>query len=206
MNTSRSFRSPFAPYLDRFVSLKRAVGLQYNSARNMLLAFDRYIDAHAPETPLRQETLIQYLISLQRLSPRARDNAVGVVWAALAYAHSHGALIESLPERPAPSPQFWRQRQPRIVSATEIGDILAATRDLPPKGSLRPATMATLLGLLYTTGIRIGEALALDVGDFDCRDRIHNPAWKIRQEPGSCPAGICCRCSEVLRGKSSASG
>jgi integrase len=32
--------------------------------------------------------------------------------------------------------------------------------------------MATLLGLLYTTGIRIGEALALDVGDLDRRDRI----------------------------------
>jgi integrase len=36
---------------------------------------------------------------------------------------------------------------------------------------LRQATSATLLGLLYTTGIRIGEALALDIGDlnqFDC--------------------------------------
>jgi integrase len=29
-----------------------------------------------------------------------------------------------------------------------------------------------LIGLLYTTGIRIGEALALDVGDLDRRDRI----------------------------------
>ena len=38
--------------------------------------------------------------------------------------------------------------------------------------SLRPATTATLLGLLYTTGMRIGEALALDVGDLDCGDRI----------------------------------
>jgi integrase len=38
--------------------------------------------------------------------------------------------------------------------------------------SLRPATTATLLGLLYTTGLRIGEALALDVGDLDCGNRI----------------------------------
>jgi integrase/recombinase XerD len=43
---------------------------------------------------------------------------------------------------------------------------------LPPVDSLRPATTATLLGLLYTTGMRIGEALALDVGDLDCGDRI----------------------------------
>jgi integrase len=32
--------------------------------------------------------------------------------------------------------------------------------------------MATLLGLMYTTGIRIGEALALDVGDLHRRDRL----------------------------------
>ncbi len=37
---------------------------------------------------------------------------------------------------------------------------------------LRSTTTATLLGLLYTTGIRIGEALALDVGDMDRRDQI----------------------------------
>ena len=34
-------------------------------------------------------------------------------------------------------------------------------------GSWRPMRMATLVGLLAVTGMRIGEALALDDGDFD---------------------------------------
>jgi integrase len=59
-----------------------------------------------------------------------------------------------------------------MVSATEAASLLAAARRLPPVNGLRGATMATLLGLLYTTGIRIGEALALEVGDLDCHDRI----------------------------------
>jgi integrase len=88
------------------------------------------------------------------------------------YAQRNGALTEVLPERPAKPSQFWRQRQPRIVSAKEVECILAAARQLQPEGSLRPATTLTLLGLLYTTGIRIGEALALNVGDLDRRDRL----------------------------------
>jgi integrase len=100
------------------------------------------------------------------------DNVVGVVWPAVAYALRHGACVETLPARPPKPSAYWRQRQPRILSTTEVRSILAAARRLPPVDSLRPATTATLLGLLYTTGLRIGEALALDVGDLDCDDRI----------------------------------
>ena len=172
MTQTRVFTSWLGPYFERFVALKRVSGLIYESQRNLLLAFDRHVSAHVPEPPLRREGLIQYVASLERLSPRGRDNVVGVVWAALTHAHRHGALVEQLPARPARPSRFWRQRPPRIVSATEVGSILAAAQRLPPEKSLRSATMETLLGLLYTTGIRIGEALALDVGDLDRRDRI----------------------------------
>jgi len=116
--------------------------------------------------------MIQYLASLDRLSPRGWDNVVRVVWLAVAYALRHGARVEALPARPTKPWKHWRQRQPRILSATEVASVMAAARRLPPVDILRPATTATLLGLLYTTGMRVGEALALNVGDLDCRDRI----------------------------------
>jgi integrase len=172
MTQTRLFTSWLRPHFERFVALKRASGLIYKSQRNLLLAFDRYVGQHFPEAPLLQEHLIQYVASLERLSPRGRDNVVGVVWPALTHAHRHGAFVEQPPARPARPSRYWRWRPPRIVSATEVGNILAAARQLPPERSLRPATTATLLGLLYTTGVRIGEALALDVGDLDRRDRI----------------------------------
>jgi integrase len=161
-----------APYFDRFVALKFASGASYFSQQYWLFDFDRYMDAQAPEPPLRRETLIQYLASLERLAPQSRDNVVGVVWPAVTYAMGQGANIEGLPARPPTSPQYWRQRQPRIVTPTETQSLLAAARQLPPQNTLRPATTATLIGLLYTTGLRIGEALGLDIGDLDTKDRI----------------------------------
>ena len=172
MTRPSEFTSWLAPQFESFVALRRASGAGYVSQRNLLLAFDRYVGGHAPEPPLLQETLVQYLASLDRLSPRGLDNVIAVVWPAVAYALRHGACIETLPARPPKPTSYWRQRQPRILSAIEIGSLLASARRLPPVDSLRPATTATLLGLLYTTGLRIGEALALDVGDLDRSDRI----------------------------------
>jgi integrase len=172
MTGPRAFTSWLAPFFDAFVSLRHASGASYVSQRNLLVAFDHHVAGHAPTAPLQRDTLIAYLASLDRLSPRGWDNVVGVVWAAVAYALRHGAPGDMLPARPPRPSTWWRQRQPRIVSAAEATLLLAAARGLPPTGTLRPATTATLLGLLYTTGMRIGEALALDVGDLDCRDRL----------------------------------
>ncbi len=172
MTLPRAFTSWLAPHFERFVALRHASGAGYVSQRNLLLAFDRHVGAHAPEPPLLQETLIQYLASLDRLSPRGLNNVVGVMWPAVAYARRHDARVEALPARPPKPSRYWRQRQPRIVTTPEANSLLVAARQLPPPSILRPTTTATLLGLLYATGIRIGEALALDIGDLDPKDRI----------------------------------
>ena len=171
MSQQRRFNSWLAPHFERFVALKRAGGASYVSPKNLLLGLDRHLCAEAARPPLQREAVIQYL-AVRAWSPRARDNVVSVLWQALGHARRHGARVEPLPERPPRSSRHWRQRQPRIVSATEAAGLIAAARQLPPVHILRPATMATLLGLLYATGIRIGEALTLDVGDLDRRDGI----------------------------------
>jgi integrase len=164
---SRKYRSWLAPQFERFVALKRAGGYHFVTQENLLQKFDDYLDDHAPAEPLLNETIGAYLASLARLSPRGRDNVISVVWQALAFAERHGARIDTLPPRPPSAPSNFRLRPPRIISRKEFSSIIAKARQLQPTHHLRSATYATLYGLLFATGMRISEALGLDVGDLD---------------------------------------
>jgi integrase len=59
--------------------------------------------------------------------------------------------------------------QPHIYSEDEIRGLLTAAARLT--GGLRPHTYVTLLLVLYTTGLRLGEALRLQLADLD-RHRV----------------------------------
>jgi integrase len=58
-----------------------------------------------------------------------------------------------------------RRRKPHIYAPEEIARLLAAAARLGPATSLSAATYETLFGLLAATGMRISEALALQVAD-----------------------------------------
>lgn len=171
MTQRKIFSSWLAPHFERFVAIKRAGGAKYSTQEGILLAFDRYVIEKAPRPPLCASTALNYP-PLHRCSPRARENVLSVVWQAVDFSLRHGAAVEPLPSRPPKPPRHYRQRPPRIVSETEVADLITAARALLPASQLRPATMATLIGLLYTTGLRIGEALSLDVGHFNRQQSV----------------------------------
>lgn len=174
------FSSWLAPYFRRFVQLKRAGGAAFESQERLLARFDRFVGPRRRK-PLRRQLLVDYLESLAPLFARSRENAVSVVWSALAHAQRHGAAIELVARPLAPSGSL-RGRRARIIMPSEFETIVTAARNLmdwprprnarPPTDGLRSATTATLLSLLYTTGIRIGEAHALDIGDLDVAARV----------------------------------
>jgi site-specific recombinase XerD len=82
------------------------------------------------------------------------------------FALSRGLTTASpVPETP---PQFPPPLTPYIYSREELSRLLAATEALQePRCALRALTFRALLLLLYGTGMRIGEALALTVSDVD---------------------------------------
>jgi integrase len=80
-----------------------------------------------------------------------------------AYLHTLDPAVEI----PATDLLPWRPRRaiPYLYSPTDIAALLTAAESLPTP--LRRATIGTLIGLLAVTGIRVGEALALDREDLD---------------------------------------
>jgi len=72
---------------------------------------------------------------------------------------------------PATVPKRPPSLVPYIYTVEELRRMLAATKRLQsPMSPLQAATMRTLLLILYGTGMRIGEALALVLADVDIAD------------------------------------
>lgn len=73
---------------------------------------------------------------------------------------------ERIPMEHFPPSTAPRRYPPRIFSVEEIERVLSLTVRLRPDTSIRPITYRTLIGLLFSTGIRIGEALNLRLSDI----------------------------------------
>jgi integrase len=72
-------------------------------------------------------------------------------------------------------PRVPPQRMPYIYTPGEAGRLMAAAEQLGPAGTLRPHTVAAVFGLLFSTGLRVSEALAL------CLDDVTDDGLMIRK-------------------------
>ena len=161
-----SFHSFLADSIRRFIDLRRLSGTDYHSQALLLGAFDRFVAAQAMEgePQVSRQLVDAYQQSLSALAPRTRANRMCVVRQLCRYLAARDPRV-SVPEpvRAIPSPEA---HIPYLYTHEEIQALLAAAAALPPPGSLRPHTIGTVLGLLYSTGLRIGEALALNLERF----------------------------------------
>ncbi len=163
------FHSYLAFQIESFIRLRQLSGTDYQSQARLLCYFDRYLCEEKVEEPqLTRRITDDYLRTLAHLAPRSRYNRFCVVRQLCRYL-SRTDPLTNIPE-PIRTITPQAAHRPYIYSKAEIGALLAAASLLPPSGSLRPHTYKTLLGLLYSTGIRIGEALALNLEDFHGAD------------------------------------
>ncbi len=160
-----TFHSSMVQRLETFIALRRLAGTDYQSQTRLLGYFDDFLVKQHFNEPCLSRTIVQhYLSSLSELHPRTRYNRLSVVRQFCRYLSRFEPSCY-VPEAIG-SAKLQTSQIPYIFTKTQIQDLLAEAAKLPPKHSLRPHTYHTLFGLLYTTGLRIGEALALNIKDF----------------------------------------
>ena len=101
--------------------------------------------------------------------------------------------------------RIWQQakqryRRPYIFSEQEFLCLLETALSFPsPRSPLRPQTLHMMLVLAYCAGLRIGEIVRLNVGDFDVDDRRHRgPLHQVLQIAASAALRQrCCSTSVV---------
>ncbi len=169
MNTL-NFKSCLASKIRSFIDLRRLSGTDYLSQARLLACFDRFLLEEKLDTPCITRAITdKYQQSLSHLGPRSQYNRFCVVRQLC----NHLAATDPTSYVPEPLRRIASQvtRQPYIYNQGQIHALMRQASGLGPVGSLRPHTHCTILGLLYSTGIRIGEALNLNLENFHDPER-----------------------------------
>jgi integrase len=69
-------------------------------------------------------------------------------------------------------PHRYHRKDPYFYTDQEVCRLVQAARQLPAPKDLRALSHATVFGLLAVTGMRLGEAIALDRKDVDLRQGV----------------------------------
>ncbi len=167
--------------IDRYIAIHRKFGLNYREASRTLNLFARYAEGFGDEH-LRVNRLRDWC-SLASSPIRARS-AYDAVRRFCVFMNAEDRRHEV-----PPAGAFGRGKRPRptpnILEPSQISAILEAARQLPPSDSIVPHTYYCLFGLLAATGLRISEALALQIEDITADGLIvrHGKGGKRRLLP-----------------------
>ncbi len=155
--------------IERYVAFKRSLGMHFRTDANQLRAFCRAM-GDVDIADVKPDAVLAFIAGRGPVTAFWRQK-----WLILSgfyrYALSRGFTATS--PLPATLPKFPPPLTPHIYSVDELTRLLEATDTLKgPRSPLRTLTFRTLLLLLYSTGMRIGEALSLTIHDVDVEHRL----------------------------------
>jgi integrase len=148
--------------VDDYLALRRTAGYALEVPEYHLRNFARFA-AQREETLICTPTVIEWASQAPSLNQREHRLQVVLRFARHLQAEDPGHEVP-------PRGVFRRRRTrpvPYIWTPQEVTLLLQAAAQLEPQDSLRPRMYSTLFALLYVTGLRISEVLALELDDFD---------------------------------------
>jgi integrase len=145
--------------VERHINLHRATGYLFQQQALQLRQFARYAATKGDEV-VRAATAVEWASRCP--SESTRQVRLQTVSRFARLMHAEDARHEIPPEGVF-GPR--RRRTPHIFTEGEIRLVLRGAAALGPKGSLRPHTYTTLLGIIAATGMRVSEALRLKLDD-----------------------------------------
>jgi len=166
-----AFSSSVADGIERYIALQHSLGYQFRKQAGSLHAFLRYvIRTHAPG-PISQALALEFVMA-EQLTPNGRAIRYAVIRRFAQYHLAFDPRTELLDRRVLPRSRAVSP--PQILSEEELQSLMAASRRISLSQPLRGQTLAAVIGLLASTGLRSGEALRLDRSDVSTSRRTSN--------------------------------
>jgi integrase len=163
--------------LSDYLLIRRRLGFQLKSDQPLLESFVAFIE-HAGAERITSEMAVKWAMLPQDAHPHRWGQRLTIVrgfarYAATLNPDSEIPSVDLLPARRA-------RVAPYIYSPEEISALMQAAGQLTPP--VRAAVFRTVIGLMATTGVRLGEALSLDRLDVDLHDgALHVRAGRTKQ-------------------------
>jgi integrase/recombinase XerD len=167
---TRLFRSPLAFRLQAFLETRRAAGRNDAGSQKIIRYMDRFLMSELkPGEPITRGIVERWFKSMEHLSPATRINRFPILrqfCLYLSHFDPRTCIIHRsfVPHKTRPVPHIYTRE--------EVRQIMATSRRIGPAQGSRPLVLSTLVGLLYTTGLRVGEALKLTIGEVDLKRRL----------------------------------
>lgn len=150
--------------------MRRLAGQQGPSTLKILRYLDRFLVGKLkPGDTVTEEVAQRWFRSMEHLSAGTRLHRITVLRQVCLY------LRHFDPRTCIVHRSFFprcNRPTPYIYTRQEVGRMMAAAKRIGPPGSLRPAVAYTVIGLLFSTGLRISEALKLTIDDIDLERRL----------------------------------
>ena len=172
MKKAPDFATIFAQRLKEYVEFMKNNDRKFNVETTILRAFDRYMYENGITT-ITEEDVAGFVYSVKNLTKEQYDKRHRIVRKFSDYLNlrEQGETI-----RPLPKNRHSGRLIPYVYTDKELVLLLETTKKLNSTPTLRPHTYYTMFGLLASTGIRVSEALNLDISDVD----LSNGVLKIR--------------------------
>jgi integrase/recombinase XerD len=157
-----SLRASLAEYL----AVRRALGYRLDTAERLLSQFIDYLEARG-----EQRVTIEHALAWATMPGGQacwHAHRLQTVRRFARYLHAADPEVQVPPAGLLPGRS--RRATPYLYTDAEIAALIAAADMLGT--AHRTATFQTLIGLLMVTGMRIGEAIALDRDDLDRRHGV----------------------------------
>ncbi|MCI0462157.1 MAG: tyrosine-type recombinase/integrase [Gemmataceae bacterium] len=156
--------------IERYITYRQTLGERFRTNATILRAFGRALGPRADVADVRAEQVDAFLAGSGSITSawHIKHNALAGFYR---YATSRGYVARTplpaiVPQRPPPF-------VPYIYSQAELRRLVQATESYQRNRScMEPITMRTIVLLLYGTGLRVREAVALDCTDVDLGNAV----------------------------------
>jgi integrase len=156
--------SALSSELSRYLNIRRSLGYNLGTTERVLRKFVAFAEKKGTEY-ISTLLFLQWRESFGHANRQTWSRRLGMIRLFAQWLQCLDPKHEVPPQGLIPG--RTRRSRPYIYSNEEICRIVRAAAELPSNNGVRALTCSTLFGLIAVTGLRISEALSLNVADVD---------------------------------------